>query len=67
MTLDDALARLAQELDVPAHLLNLPKGNSHFGQLDPFQDWREAVWQHLESVPRLGWTELYEGPPGEPQ
>lgn len=49
---DEALARLAQELQVPAHLLNLyPPAPNHWTAIaDGQQDWRERAWLHYQKI-----------------
>lgn len=70
---DQALAQLAQQLQVPERLLNLypPAANHWTGVDDALQDWRDAAWRHYAKVMadiaaevrRWSWEELYEGPP----
>jgi hypothetical protein len=49
---DEALARLAQELQVPAQLLNLypPAANHWTAVADAEQDWRERAWLHYQKI-----------------
>ena len=49
---DEALARLAQELQVPPHLLNLypPAPNHWTAVADAEQDWRDVALQAYEKV-----------------
>lgn len=51
---DQALARLAQELQVPAHLLNLyPPAPNHWTAVAAAeQDWRDRAMQAYEKVER---------------
>jgi hypothetical protein len=51
---DEALARLAQELQVPAHLLNLypPAPNHWTAVADAQQDWRDQAIQKYQEVER---------------
>lgn len=70
---DAALARLAQELDVPDALLNMPPHR----WLSTEQDWQAAVWATVQEwetewgTRRRGdgrpfWEQVYGGPPVPP-
>lgn len=76
---DQALAQLAQQLEVPPHLLNLypPAANHWTAVADALQDWRDAAWRHydrflldmLAAAPLLsgGWREVLYGDLSEPR